>query len=208
MIFQWHFICFRKWTLHVWTLTNMKHKRKGAQLRIKHDMGPLHFLCSFLLKPKALYWMSIETFQMYFQTMPTVPAWATLLQINHRAENQIRWRLCSALSHAIPILGINCPLPADWEPSHCWWKIQLITTEFILVTAGAQCDVWRGTALLQKSIIPPSHTSEPYLAPILQSRLYGHRIGTNAAETCSSSPYTCLCQINLVQTSAEWESVQ
>lgn len=86
-----------------------------------------------------------------------------------------------------PILGINCPLPADWEPSHCWWEIQLISTEFILATAGAQYDVWRGTALLQKSIIPPSHTSEPCLAPILQSWLYGHWIGTNTAETYSSS---------------------
>lgn len=107
-----------------------------------------------------------------------------------------------------PNTGINCPLPADWEPSHCWWEIQLISTEFILATAGAQYDVWRGTVLLQKSIIPPSHTSELCLAPILQSWLYGHRIGTNAAETCSSLPYTCLCQINLVQTSAKWESVQ
>lgn len=143
-----------------------------------------------------------------WQLMPAVPAWSTLLQINQSAENHTMWSLSSPPSHPIPTLGINCPLPADWEPSHCWWEIQLISTEFILATAGAQYDVWRGTALLQKSIIPPSHTSEPCLAPILQSRLYGHRIGTNAAETCSSSPYTCQCQINLVQTSAEWESVQ
>lgn len=74
----------------------------------------------------------------------------------------VRPQLSPEPSH--PTLGINCPLPADWEPSHCWWEIQLISPEFILATAGAQYDVWRGTALLQKSIIPPSHTSEPCLA--------------------------------------------